>query len=804
MYATIYQQKALDINERELGLDHPDTMKSYGDLSVFYYRLQYTELALKYVNRALYLLHFTCGFSHPNTAATYINVAMMEEGMGNVHVALRYLHEALKCNQRLLGADHIQTAASYHAIAIALSLMDAFSLSVQHEQTTLQILQEKLGSEDLRTQDAAAWLEYFESKVLEQQEAARNGTPKPDASIASKGHLSVSDLLDYINPDQDAKAKDAQKKQRRTKVLQINSKGNQTNDNSNADDAQHDASPVESPTLSEGAKEEISPKESQQEKFKENDEISSHNELKVVDVASHEALPDEGWQEANSRSRSSNVGSRKFSSRRPALAKLNINSSEQSDFREVTYSKRQAVTPAQKISHASPRNAPADAGASAKVQKLSRLIVGDEINQKPPPEVDAETKQNMKLVPAFKISSSLASSSSVTSKSPSYKEVALAPAGTVLKAALDNHDEINKDIVDGQTPKNVVEISKEDDKISEPATQEEEKKSSDAEEKEIEPSADDSPSNDAEKPASDSNESPCTENDKKVAETNSSKLSAAAQPFSPGALSLMTHLLHTTAVAGFYDVQADNGLVSSQAMGIPAQSIASRVPRGPRSPFYHRTGHTFRMKPSYPNCQYVVIPDKSNSNPQKVMNPNAAEFVPRKVYLEGQLDATGSNPQVDELVSPNEDSSATVFSEHKSTNEKAANEGKESRRKIRSSDTEKSELAKQILLSFIVKSVQDNMDLSKSKGGERNNDVLDRSSEPIYRDRAVLKVIHGPGYGSQFPDHELSRKDDASKAKIIKDGEGFVVVSKRRRNKQQFTNSVKGLYTQQSICTSVS
>ncbi|KAL4320629.1 hypothetical protein AHAS_Ahas14G0029600 [Arachis hypogaea] len=37
--ATIYQQKAVDINERELGLDHPDTIKSYGDLSVFYYYL---------------------------------------------------------------------------------------------------------------------------------------------------------------------------------------------------------------------------------------------------------------------------------------------------------------------------------------------------------------------------------------------------------------------------------------------------------------------------------------------------------------------------------------------------------------------------------------------------------------------------------------------------------------------------------------------------------------------------------------------------------------------------------------------
>ncbi|KAF2323156.1 hypothetical protein GH714_033717 [Hevea brasiliensis] len=191
------QQKALDINERELGLDHPDTMKSYGDLSVFYYRLQRIELALKYVNRALFLLHFTCGLSHSNTAATYINVAMMEEGMGNVHVAPRFLHEALKCNQRLLGADHIQTAASYHAIAIALSLMEAYSLSVQPEQTTLKILQAKHGPEDLRTQ------------ALEQQEAARNGTPKPDASIASKGHLSASDLLDYISPDQDSRGSDA-------------------------------------------------------------------------------------------------------------------------------------------------------------------------------------------------------------------------------------------------------------------------------------------------------------------------------------------------------------------------------------------------------------------------------------------------------------------------------------------------------------------------------------------------------------------------------------------------------------------
>ncbi|PNX64753.1 eukaryotic translation initiation factor 3, partial [Trifolium pratense] len=68
--------------------------------------------------------------------------------------------------------------------------------------------------------DAAAWLEYFESKAFEQQEAARNGTRKPDASIASKGHLSVSDLLDYINPNHDTKGRDAAAK-RRNQVTKV-------------------------------------------------------------------------------------------------------------------------------------------------------------------------------------------------------------------------------------------------------------------------------------------------------------------------------------------------------------------------------------------------------------------------------------------------------------------------------------------------------------------------------------------------------------------------------------------------------
>ncbi|KHG04943.1 Uncharacterized protein F383_08744 [Gossypium arboreum] len=400
--ATIYQQKALDINERELGLDHPDTAKSYGDLAVYYYQLQHFEMALKYVNRSLFLLHFTCGLSHPNTAATYINVAMMEEGMGNVHVALRYLHEALKCNQRLLGADHIQTAASYHAIAIALSLMEAYSLSVQHEQTTFKILQAKLGQDDLRTQDSAAWIEYFESKALEQQEAARNGTPKPDASIASKGHLSVSDLLDYISPDQVSKGTDVQKKPLRAKVLQTSDKTHDACHNFVTDSSVFNAVSEKSISTADINERGMVSSICLEEPKKTND--VTRVEPMVTSEVFEETTSDEGWQEANSKGRSGNAVGRKSRRKRTALANV-----------RVSGSRRETILPVRKNS--------------------SKNIVKEVVPVKQLMSHNSNPGGNSVSLQGSVSKGSLSSAnlSAIASKCLSYKEVAVAPPGTVLK-----------------------------------------------------------------------------------------------------------------------------------------------------------------------------------------------------------------------------------------------------------------------------------------------------------------------------------------------------------------------------------
>ncbi|KAH1085586.1 hypothetical protein AAZX31_07G054200 [Glycine max] len=466
--ATIYQQKALDINERELGLDHPDTMKSYGDLAVFYYRLQHTELALKYVKRALYLLHLTCGPSHPNTAATYINVAMMEEGLGNVHVALRYLHKALKCNQRLLGADHIQTAASYHAIAIALSLMEAYPLSVQHEQTTLQILRAKLGPDDLRTQDAAAWLEYFESKAFEQQEAARNGTRKPDASIASKGHLSVSDLLDYINPN--TKGRDAAAK-RRSQITKVRATSYPNVGMSSSDESSKEIpkeasdEEVQIPIL-------VGSADSEQENNSGPDleqailkQISDEKPQIYDEILSEaHAEGEDGWQPVQ-RPRSAGSYGRRLKQRRATLGKVysyqkNVEVGSESPFvRSPNPSSRYYFLKKRTISHGSYTD-----------DHTVNITQGTKFGRKVVKAVTYRVKSvpstskpcvNEKLENGDKLLSSLPEpdptdanpvKKSIVSlgKSPSYKEVALAPPGTISKFQVYN-------------PQSVISVSSEHD-----------------------------------------------------------------------------------------------------------------------------------------------------------------------------------------------------------------------------------------------------------------------------------------------------------------------------------------------------
>ncbi|KAH9715293.1 tetratricopeptide repeat (TPR)-like superfamily protein [Citrus sinensis] len=538
-----FNQKALDINERELGLDHPDTMKSYGDLSVFYYRLQHIELALKYVNRALFLLHFTCGLSHPNTAATYINVAMMEEGMGNVHLSLRYLHEALKCNQRLLG-DSCKLSCHSHS-----SFFDGgIFTKCATWQTTLKILQAKLGLEDLRTQ------------------------------------------------------------------------------------------------------------------------------------------------------------------------------------------------------------------AKASVSKVYAS----------PPNLTA-----------------------MASKSLSYKEVAVAPPGTVLKPLPEKPDEEIEEKTETQMCSNAPETSKAElNNHFSPV----EDAPVDGQSQETHGSVTQS-----ETTAADTEEVPSSSNEEKPMETNGSKLSATAEPFNPGAVS-MTHLLNSVAATSIYDARTSQGMLAEPAV----PSAAARVPCGPRSPLYYRNNYSYIMNHGFPKYHSSIM-ERNLLGPSRIMNPHAPEFVPMRGWQinPGYADSNVSN----ESNSSNDTSEA----DDEKLDKMSSIQGEDNTSRKSSTEAEKSELARQILLSFIVKSVQHNMDApSHSSGYEKKIGYSENSSDAIANDKLLVNrlqmILYGNEKGktnlaSQSNDQEQQKpKDENQKSG---DGEGFIVVRKRRRNRQQITNGVTEMYNHQSICASV-
>ncbi|RDX77533.1 Clustered mitochondria protein, partial [Mucuna pruriens] len=180
------QQKELIINERCLGLDHPDTAHRqsilYCNMALFYHGLNQTELSLQYMSRALLLLNLSSGPDHPDIASTFINVAMIYQDMGKSNIALRYLQEALKKNKKLLGEEHIQTALSYHAIAIAFNSMGAFNLAYQHEKRTYDILVKQLGEEDPKTQDALNWINRFKMRELQKNAQKQKDQALNDAS----------------------------------------------------------------------------------------------------------------------------------------------------------------------------------------------------------------------------------------------------------------------------------------------------------------------------------------------------------------------------------------------------------------------------------------------------------------------------------------------------------------------------------------------------------------------------------------------------------------------------------------------
>lgn len=491
------------------------------------------------------------------------------------------------------------------------------------------------------------------------------------------------------------KAREAQKKQARAKLLKV--KPGQ-NGESVADELQKDE--VLSPGHS--VPENATDKEIKSE-LESKSESGTYSVDRKPDLVQPELIEkepnsdvaeadnsDEGWQEAFSK-----AGRKSSSSRRPNLAKINTN------FTNVSQSSKYRPKPA---NFTSPRTNTGESatsvGPSPGVTK--KFVKSGGFSPKlinPSSTAQASGSGSDKLANPKSNPSSPASNDQVVKRSSvissisvkeagklfSYKQVALAAPGSIVKAVAEqlpkepssvspseieteakneNIEKLDKEIVqasEDEQKTTIDEKTEETEVVKESEAKKAEadtvnpdssknpesealeveisEKSNDSlfdsvqdDPKEVAAEKDEKTPNDGDEDQSNESVTP-TENGKEITK----KLSAAAPPFNPSNVPVFGSLPIALKDHGGIlppPVSIPTMVTVNPARRSPHQSATARVPYGPRlSGGYNRSANRVpRSKPIFHSGGELVV-DGSLLSPPRIMNPHAAEFVPSQPWV---------------------------------------------------------------------------------------------------------------------------------------------------------------------------
>lgn len=149
-----YHMQALAIIEKVLGREHPDTASSYNNLASFYGDRYDYKNAMKYFLLAMAIREKVLGREHPDTATSYNNLAVLYKLLGDNGNALKYHMQALAIRKKLLGKEHPDTAITYYNLASLLLQMKKKEKAVQYAEASYNVFLAKLGEKHERTKKA--------------------------------------------------------------------------------------------------------------------------------------------------------------------------------------------------------------------------------------------------------------------------------------------------------------------------------------------------------------------------------------------------------------------------------------------------------------------------------------------------------------------------------------------------------------------------------------------------------------------------------------------------------------------------
>ena len=142
-----YYKKALAIDEKVYGKDHPETATSYNNIGLVYNTLGEPAQALEYHNKALAIKEKVYVKDHPETATSYNNIGSVYDELGDYQRALEYYNKALAIREKVYGKDHPDTAISYNNIGYIYYELSNYTQALEYYNKALATF-EKVYGED--------------------------------------------------------------------------------------------------------------------------------------------------------------------------------------------------------------------------------------------------------------------------------------------------------------------------------------------------------------------------------------------------------------------------------------------------------------------------------------------------------------------------------------------------------------------------------------------------------------------------------------------------------------------------------
>jgi tetratricopeptide (TPR) repeat protein len=148
------KERALEIREKVLGLEHPDTAKSLNGLALLLWDQGELAGARPLHERALAIREKVLGPEHPDTAMSLNNLALLLQDQGNFAAALPLYKRALAIYEKVRGPVHSDTALSLNNLAHLLQSQGDLTGSRPLYERALEILEKLLGAEHPNTNRA--------------------------------------------------------------------------------------------------------------------------------------------------------------------------------------------------------------------------------------------------------------------------------------------------------------------------------------------------------------------------------------------------------------------------------------------------------------------------------------------------------------------------------------------------------------------------------------------------------------------------------------------------------------------------